>query len=167
MKSNIHEGSSLKMRNLSKAIITLLILVCSTLPGFAQIEAVTNAFHKLEVSNTCTLGYVEDSKTLKDITGFPARCEQIAIVELPPINQVLTEITIDFAKAGSYTFVKSPDIKLYADRDVYIEDMLTGKVFNLKNSESYSFNVNRRMAHRFMLHIDKDLNKYFVSSFTR
>ncbi|PBQ32905.1 hypothetical protein CNR22_14355 [Sphingobacteriaceae bacterium] len=150
-----------------KNLITIVAIACFTSSGFAQNESVASLNHKLEVSNTCTLGYVEGSKTLKDITGFPARCEQIAIVELPPVNQTLTEITIDFATTGSYTFVKSADIKLYPDRDVYIEDMLTGKVFDLKKSESYTFNVNRRVAHRFMLHIDKDLNKYAVSSLTR
>ena len=150
-----------------KSIITLLALACYSLPGLSQIETVTNAHHRLEVSNTCTLGYIEGSKTMKDITGFPARCEKIAIVDLPPANQALTEITVDFATTGSYTFVKSPEVKLYPDRDVYIEDMLTGKVFDLKNSESYTFNVNRRVAHRFILHIDKDMHKYAVSSVTR
>ena len=150
-----------------KSIITLLVLASYTLPGFSQIETVTNARHKLEVSNTCTLGYIEGSKCMKDITGFPARCEKIAIVDLPPVNQALTEIAVDFATTGSYTFVKGADVKLYPDRDVYIEDMLTGKVFDLKNSESYTFNVNRRVAHRFMLHIDKDMHKYAVSSVIR
>jgi len=64
---------------------------------------------------------------------------------------------------GTFTFKKDSELKVYENIDVYIEDMLTGKIFDLKTAESYTFNVNRRFPDRFVLHMDKMLVRYDVS----
>lgn len=112
----------------------------------------------------CMITYSENSKTLVSNQSAPVKFRELTILSLPPATQSLTPLEIDFGLTGTFTFKKSDILEMYDDRDVYIEDMLTGKIFNLKTADTYSFSVNRRVPGRFVLHIDNMLLRYAISS---
>lgn len=111
---------------------------------------------------SCAMNYSEDSQALT--IPEPVKCREIVISALPPLTQSVTPLNVEFGMTGAFTFKKDASLDVQDDRDIYIEDMLTGKIFNLKTSDSYTFNVNRRVPDRFVLHVDKMIFKYAVSS---
>ena len=112
----------------------------------------------------CSINYSESLASLVYGESTKITCHEITISSLPPQTQSVTIVDVDFGRTGSFTFKKDKSLQVYEDNDVYIEDMLTGKVFDFKSSDTFSFNVNRRVPERFVLHIDKMLNRYSVSS---
>ncbi len=139
-----------------KFIATLLGIMGFQYIAFCQ----TNGTSSPEV---CSVGYSESVEALVNEDYAAIKCREITIISLPPTTQSVTNMTIDFGMTGTFTFKKDAALKILGDNDVYIEDMLTGKVFDLKTAESYSFNVNRRIPNRFILHMDKMLMRYSVS----
>lgn len=141
-------------------IITTLICIL----GFQYISSgQTATTPPVPNAAACSLVYSEDSKSLKHSEALPVKSRDLIIASLPPLTQSLTTITLDFGMTGAFTFKKEANLNLQDDRDIYIEDMLTGKIFDLKKSDSYTFNVTRRIPDRFVLHIDKMIFKYAVS----
>ncbi|WP_317899906.1 hypothetical protein [Aurantibacillus circumpalustris] len=112
----------------------------------------------------CSVNYSEDLASLVYGGSSKITCREITISSIPPQTQSVAVVDIDFGATGTFTFIKDESLQLYNDKDVYIEDMLTGKLFDLKASSNYSFNVNRKVPERFILHIDKMLYRYSVSS---
>jgi hypothetical protein len=110
-------------------------------------------------SSDCLIQYSEEIDIL-GLDGPPAKCDQIVIKSLPPVGLTSTPLAIEFGRTGIFTFKKDLDLSEYEGKDVYLEDQLTGKIFNLKDAEEYSFHVNRRVPNRFILHIDNMLIKY-------
>jgi len=141
-----------------KLITTLLCLL-----GFQYIAMCQANATGTSNAEACMVGYSESVEALVNEDYAPVKSREITIVSLPPESQSATNVSIDFGMTGSFTFKKSATLEIYSDNDVYIEDMLTGKVFDLKTAESYTFNVNRRIPNRFVLHIDKMLTRYSVS----
>ena len=60
---------------------------------------------------------------------------------------------------GAYRISKDPQLSIPEGTQVKIEDLLTGVVFDLTTSESFSFKVNRTIAERFVIHIDRPRSK--------
>jgi len=147
-----------------KHISTLIAVIGIYSISFSQPSAEVEQTPDASVAPSCSMLYSEDSSLLEFSGAMPVKCTEITFTALPPLTQSLTTINLEFGRTGSFTFKKDPDLKMHGDVDVYIEDMLTGKIFDLKTSESYSFNVNRRIPNRFVLHIDKMISKYTLLS---
>lgn len=145
------------MKTIAIFLILLGLNVSLSAQGIA--EQMTN----LTNTSECELQYSEDSEAL-EFSGASVKCREITISSLPPVTQVSAPINIEFGMTGTFTFKKGINLSEYETKDVYIEDMLTGRIFNLKNMDKYSFNVNRRVPNRFVLHIDNMLSKYALSS---
>jgi len=144
-----------------KIITTLIGIMGFQYMALCQAPAAST---QMEKPLTCSISYSEKSETLVNEEFAAIKCREIVITSLPPESQSATNVTIDFGMTGSFTFKKDASLEIYNNNDVYLEDMLTGKVFDLKTSESYTFNVNRRIPNRFVLHIDKMLMRYAMSS---
>lgn len=144
-----------------KNIITIIGII-----GF-QYMAISQSDSTLITSANNSNCFVEYSEELKEFIPQHASkitCREITITNLPPQTNSVSVFNIDFSMTGSYTFKIDSTLEIYPDKDVYVEDMLTGQVFDLKTSSSYSFKVNRPIPDRFVLHIDNMLARYFVSS---
>lgn len=113
---------------------------------------------------SCSIGYSEDTENFGFLDSSHVRCREIIIQSLPPITQSVTALQITFDAKGSYTFKKDAALELPENKEVYIEDMLTGMTFDLKNAVSFSFSVNRHIPERFVLHIEKSNAKNALSA---
>lgn len=138
-----------------KKIITLICLIAFQCIAFSQ--SVNTSAAPVSAANplSCSLTYSEDQESLVFQDSSRARCREMSIVSLPPITQSLTPLRIVFTAKGSYTFKKDEALELPEGKDVYLEDMLTGMTFDLRNSSVFSFSVNRHIPERFILHIEK------------
>jgi hypothetical protein len=56
---------------------------------------------------------------------------------------------------GSFTFKKHPSLALPEFYTVVIKDTVTGAQFDLKDSDSYSFEVKKVVPERFLLQMKK------------
>lgn len=113
---------------------------------------------------SCSLVYSEDNEMMVFQDSLRARCREMSIVSLPPLTQSLTPLHIVFTAKGSYTFKKDEALELPEGKDVYLEDMLTGMTFDLRNSSAFSFSVNRHIPDRFILHIEKPNTRPLLSA---
>lgn len=77
----------------------------------------------------------------------------ITITRLPSSEQVLTSVNIELGMMGFFTFKKDKSLNIPADREVFIEDKLSGKMFNIKACETYAFNVIQHIPNRFVMHV--------------
>jgi hypothetical protein len=143
-----------------KTLTTLIGIVAFQCMAFSQSTTIT----AVPASGGCSITYFEHSQTLMSGDSSRIKCREITITSLPPSTQALTTINIEFGMVGSFTFKKGSDLNLPETRDVYIEDMLTGKIFDLKTTDSYTFNVNRKVPDRFVLHIDKLLSRSLTTT---
>jgi hypothetical protein len=84
--------------------------------------------------------------------------KNIIITGIPNSVNRLTTVNIDFDTMGSFAFKKDAGLKIPGSSEVFIEDKLNGKIFNLKNTGAYQFNVDEKTENRFVLHIlDKSI----------
>lgn len=75
------------------------------------------------------------------ITGIPATCN------------ALTTVVMNLDLTGSFSFKKHASLEIPFNREVFIEDRLTGKTFNLKAAEAYTFSADEVIAERFVMHV--------------
>lgn len=141
-----------------KKIITLISLIA--FQGISLAQSVNTAATSGGNSNavnplSCSLVYSEDKETIVFQDSLHARCREMLIVSLPPFTQSVTPLQIVFNAKGSFTFKKDENLELPEGKDIYVEDMLTGMTFDLRNSSAFSFSVNRHIPERFILHIEK------------
>lgn len=147
-----------------KFITTFIAIIALHTTAFCQPAAASEEAETAPATVINSIVYSEDSEALEYSMNAPVKSREITIASLPPATQTLTAINLEFGMTGSFTFKKDPALEVHDNLDVYIEDMLTGRVFDLKTSDSYSFSVNRKFPNRFVLHIDKMLLKYAMSS---
>ncbi len=91
------------------------------------------------------LVYKNTSKTSKEII----------IESLPGFGFEPVPVEISLNENGSYTFKKSASLILPEYYTVVITDSLTGEKFDLKTSDSYSFDVAKATPERFALQMTK------------
>jgi hypothetical protein len=144
-----------------KNIITIISIISLQYMSIGQNDS---TLIKSANNSNCFVEYSEELKSFVPEQSSKISCREITIKNLPPQTNSVSVFSVDFGMTGSYTFKIDPTIEIYPDKDVYVEDMLTGQVFDLKTSSSYSFKVNRPIPDRFVLHIDNMLARYFVSS---
>jgi hypothetical protein len=103
-------------------------------------------------SSPCVIAYSEDEEAV--VYRDSSHCSEIYISEIPPVEVAKAPLNLRFAK-GTYTFKKITGLMMYQGYDVFIEDALTGQVFDLNKSESFTFHVNRCIADRFVMYVKK------------
>lgn len=81
--------------------------------------------------------------------------KEIVIESLPDFAVISVPVHVSQITKGTYTFKKDPKLVIPEFFNVVIEDNLTGGSFDLKNSDSYTFSVNRAIPDRFVLQISK------------
>lgn len=141
-----------------KKIATLICLIAFQCMALAQsVNTSATAGSNPNAANplSCSLVYSEDNETIVFQDSLHARCREMLIVSLPPVTQSVTPLQIVFSAKGSFTFKKDENLELPEGKDVYVEDMLTGMTFDLRNTSAFSFSVNRHIPDRFILHIEK------------
>lgn len=132
-----------------KTIITLIFitLLQSLLSGQTEQAAP-------EVKSSVMV-YSEDMEALiyKDEESHFGK--EIIIESLPDYSEIMIPVHISQMTKGFYTFKKDPKLVIPEFYSAVIEDNLTGSLFDLKSSDSYSFSINRSIPDRFVLRISK------------
>lgn len=95
----------------------------------------------------------EDALIIKG-AGY-VHSELIVIESLPYSEKLSIPVYVDQHIKGTYSFTKHPALQLPEYYTVVITDNLTGKRFDLRNEDSYTFEVDQDEPERFVLQIDK------------
>lgn len=139
-----------KTKKMKTAICIVLV---SLMP--ALLTAQSNHF----VEKKCVLVYSEDEEALVYKDSTLQYHNEILIGSLPGDAGDPIPVYLNPYVKGQYTFKKHPSLQLPEYYTVVIKDKLTGEAFDLKISDSYTFNVNKVTPDRFVLCIDKKRNK--------
>jgi len=138
-----------------KIITTLISIIGFQYMVSAQTAHVSRQPLKAGVSQT-KIGYILSSEGSEVVKGKFTPSDQtknIVITRLPAVTLALTSVNIDLNMLGSFTFQGAPSLMIPNNCEVFIEDKLTGKMFNLKTPEAYTFNVVQHIENRFIMHI--------------
>jgi hypothetical protein len=139
-----------------KTIITILLIIFCQ--GFMFSQAIVNQVSKTNAS--CTLNYSDEKWIVTHKDPAPHVCKEILIKSVPPVSKAYTPIDMTMSVKGFYTFKKDPSLAISEDYTVVIEDLLTGKYFNMNTKEGYTYSINRGTAEkRFVLEISKNTGK--------
>lgn len=79
--------------------------------------------------------------------------KDIVITAIPNVEKVLTSANIELDMLGTFTFKRDAGLSIPTDKEVFVEDKVNGKVFNLRTFATYTFKVERYIPGRFVLHI--------------
>ena len=101
------------------------------------------------------LVYSEEDEALVYKNNPQSNDNEIVIESLPGYGQDPIPVEINQNKKGSYTFTKHPSLILPEYYSVVILDSLTGKTFDLKETDSYTFDIAKATPERFMLQMAK------------
>jgi len=138
-----------------KTIITLIYIAGFQCLSFAQTKPTVP--QPLNANNTTTgvrfcISPV-NSEELKPEYLTSSEAKEIIIKGIPVSEKALASINIEFDMLGSFAFKKDESLAIPFSQEVFIEDKLTGKIFNLKTPAAYKFNVDKWVPNRFVLHI--------------
>jgi len=149
MKSKIHEDQVSKIKNLSKIIFTLclIILLSPVNQTKAQKPAPTS---KCSAPST-SLVYSKHENALVYKNEDDITSPDILIETLPFSRKSSVPLIIDPDMRGSFTLKKHPALLLPEYYTVTIEDKVTGEIFDLKTNDSYTFVVDKHVEDRFIL----------------
>jgi hypothetical protein len=146
-----------------KAIITIFsvfVLLNLTNAQNTSLANTTCKANQLLTPGSAVMIYsTERQACVLEDTSHSTTPSEVLIKDLPPLTKKTTPVMIRFTK-GSYTFKTDPSLILPHDSRVYLEDLLTGKEFDLIPGTSYSFNVSRMIPDRFVLNIRKQELKF-------
>lgn len=111
----------------------------------------------------CTLSYSNSQWTIAHSYSTHRQCSGLLIASLPSLSQASTPMDLFITVMGSYTLKKDPALQLPPDYSVVVEDLLTGRYYNLNSTEPYVFRMNMGFSQtRFLLEISKDAPKLAV-----
>jgi hypothetical protein len=127
-----------------KKIITLLTFV---------FIAGTMALNAQQTDKT-SLVYSEDDEALV-YKSEPGTTNEIMIESLPGYGEESVPIDVYQNEKGMYTFTKHPALVLPEYYNVVILDSVTGSEFDLRASDSYTFEVKKNVPERFVLIMSK------------
>ena len=154
------------LKTITMKIITTLFLAASLHTfSFAQLNAVAPP-QRNENPNKVSFVISSGHSDFQRAKFTPStECREIIITGIPVSINRLTSVIIDFDTMGSFAFKKDAGLTIPESREVFIEDKLTGKIFNLRRTGAYKFNVNEISQNRFVLHVlDKSIPEAVVSS---
>jgi len=134
-----------------KNILTLLVIamMIATLHCSAQQTA------GKATGDKTVLVYSEEDEALVYKNNSQNNTKEIIIESLPGYGFDPVPVEISLNENGSYTFKKSASLVLPEYYTVVITDSVTGENFDLKTSDSYSFDVAKATPERFALQMTK------------
>jgi hypothetical protein len=135
-----------------KTIATLIFIACIQNATFAQASQTAKAGAENNKSSVMIYSADEDAIVYKNASQ---NGKEIIIESLPGFGQEAIPVDVSQNVKGSYTFKKDPALLLPEYYSVVIEDTLTGKSFDLKAADSYTFDVSRATPERFVLKMSK------------
>jgi hypothetical protein len=150
-----------------KKIFTLILLTACQYTIFGQVAPVSTPKPLTGVQQNVKSCFVISNNTsalsLNDEASNKAR--EIIITRLPRLSASLTTVIIDIKIPGFFSFKKDKWLEIPYTCSVFIEDKLTGKMFNLESAGLYTFQVSQIVPNRFVMHIlDKSKQELAVSS---
>jgi hypothetical protein len=133
------------------SIITICFMMLSALMGAQRGHSETN--QALQKENLMVYSEEEDAMIHKDQMARDSK--DIIIQSLPGYGEGPVPVYVNDNIKGTYTLKKHPTLYLPEFYSVVIEDTLTGRKFDLKTSDSFSFDVTGPVSDRFVLYITK------------
>lgn len=137
-----------------KIIITCISIIALQFTAMSQSD-VRKIRQPLKATNQAKIGYVVSTEEpdFSAIRGTTNQNKEIVITRLPSLKVALTSMNIELNMLGAFTFKRAESLAIPYNCEVFIEDKLTKKLFNLKSSEPYTFNVDEYVADRFVMHV--------------
>lgn len=141
-----------------KIILTVISLIAFQCAALSQTNTVNAKSVTTGKSNQIKTFYVFSDESDNTNTNFTptAQNKNILITTIPNSTLPLNTLPIVLDVTGVITFKKHESLKIPSNHEVFIEDKLTGKVFNLTNAQTYKFYVEQHVPNRFVMHV---LNK--------
>jgi hypothetical protein len=146
--------------NFKPLLFVLAFCLCKFLmyPRVQNTEAIKPATLSSSNPDTTKLIFSDTENALVPEVENDPTCRKFSIKNLGslPDGSFPVKLVLVF---GAYTLSKDADLEIPSGTEVKIEDMLTGQLFDLNASETYSFKVNRTIVERFVIHIDRPRSK--------
>ena len=136
-----------------KTLSILLITLFFTFTAKTQTENISRSL--VSDKQKSILIYSEEEEALIYKSDVLTTSKEILIQSLPVYGKTSIPVILKQDQKGCFTFKKHPALLLPEYYDVTIEDTLTGEVFDLKNSDSYSFVITKIVPERFILQMNK------------
>lgn len=138
-------------------------LLFSAYGAYAQTDNEENEPEPIEhviTAEQCYIGFSADAGAITHEDQTPHKCKTLLIYSLPPVSVNPIDIQVNFDIRGIYNFKRDSNLLIPADQCVFIEDLFTGKFFDLKSTQSFSFTINHATREtRFLLHVNKPVSK--------
>jgi len=141
-----------------KKIFTLLVVVLLT--GISAANA--QSTDKASPSENRIMVYSEEDEAMVYKNDSQINSGEIIIESLPGFGLEPVPVEVSQNEKGSYTFKKHPSLIVPEYYTVVITDSLTGKQFNLKAVDSFTFDVAKATPDRFVLQMTK--TKYSLTA---
>jgi hypothetical protein len=93
------------------------------------------------------------SESLRAKYTSSMEAKDLVITAIPAVKKVLTSANIELDMLGTFTFKRDGALFIPDNQEVFIEDKVNGKIFNLRTFATYTFKVERYVPGRFVLHI--------------
>lgn len=130
-----------------KTLTILLSIIAFQYAAFAQQPVSQKGF---------VLGYTiessEQGAVKAKFTPSSVR-KNIMITSVPLSTRALTSENIVIEISGNFSFKKDKSLDIPFNREVFIEDKLTGRTFNLNSSDIYTFSIEEPVKDRFVMHV--------------
>lgn len=124
--------------------------------AFLTTSALSAQSTKKEITTAkAVMVYSEEYEAIVYKSESQVSGSEILIESLPGYGKEPIPVEVFQNKKGSYTFKKHPSLVMPEYYNVIITDSLTGQSFDLKNADSYTFDVTKSTPDRFMLYMSK------------
>ncbi|MES2681119.1 MAG: hypothetical protein V4635_14595 [Bacteroidota bacterium] len=141
-----------------KTISTIFLIILTQSVAFSQ--GTVNPDSNSGIDSRCTLNYSNEKWIITHKDPSPHVCTDMVIKSIPPASKAYTPIDLTNTIKGIYTFKKDSSLTISDEYNVVIEDLLTGKYFNMNTEQGYTYSVNRASGEkRFVVEISKNTVK--------
>lgn len=136
-----------------KKILTILVLALFTVTA-ASAQQTVKAIPAERLKSVMVYSADDDAIVYKQ--GSQQNGKEIIIESIPGFGTESVVVDIAQNENGSYTFTKHPSLLLPEYYTVIITDAVTGNQFDLKKSDSYTFDIAKQTPERFTLRMQKN-----------
>ncbi|WP_317899907.1 hypothetical protein [Aurantibacillus circumpalustris] len=138
-----------------KIIFTLVSIIGFQYLALSQAETANNISARTKKQTQSSTFFIlsDEYKNAKINLVQTNQNKVIVITNISQSTLPLNSVSIDFDATGLFIFKKLESLQIPENHEVFIEDKLTGKVFNLTNAQTYKFHVEQRVTNRFVMHV--------------
>lgn len=144
-----------------KIITTLIALIAFQFAASAQVNATAS---QKRANKTHFFVTTKNHDYLKAKFTPSNECRSVVITDLPVSGDALTTVSIEIKETGAFTFKKDASLNIPFNKEVFIEDKLSGKMFNLKVEQTHTFTIDELIPNRFVMHILEKLDSESMAS---